>query len=379
MFSLRNTFRGCAAALSLVLTLAGCSSEGGGNGATPAAATGAAADAVAAASKKVEEYSSAAQQFPVPTESFDPGQGKAAVIAFGSSVEVVQQNAARSVDAFKAMGWDVTGPLDGQFSPPVIGGLVDSAVQEGARAIVLTSVNIEDTGEAIKNALRAGVTVSCVMCPLNHEYADLGVLYATVDFEAEGQILGWYLIERSQGSGTVVNTVDPGSRATVNRAAGVRSIVQQHCPGCRVLDDLVIPSADIAQPGPPQWSAFLSAHPDGITDAVGMADVLGVPMAKTLTDVGRTDVAITGYDADPEALHMIGAGNTPYSATVALPYHWADWAGADLAARKVAGVATYDATKLPVRLLTAKDAGNFSEFTPEGDWQAAFKGLWGIR
>lgn len=367
--------RYASAALAMTMgaaAFAGCSSSGsaedGGSGEGDSGA-------VAAAKEKVAEYSSPDQEFPAPTAAFDPGKRRATVIAMGSAAAVVQENSEQAVEAFEAMGWDAQGPLDGEFSPPVTGGLVESAVEQGSDAIVMVSVNVEDAGESVKKALDAGVSVACVMCPKNQEYADAGVIYATIDFQAQGEILGWYLIDRSEGTGSIVSSDDPGSRATVSRAEGVTKTVSENCDECTVLDDLVIPSADVVKPGPPQWSAFLNANPTGVTDVVSMADVVGIPMAKTMIDVGRDDVRIYGYDADAEAIQMI-KDDTPYAGTVALPYHWADWAAVDLVARQVAGEEIWDASTLPLRLITEDNVADFTEFAPEGDWKGAFTELW---
>lgn len=357
------------------VALSACSSSGSSDDDSGGGGDSGAADA---AKSKVAEYSSADQDFPVPTESFDPGTHSAAVIAMGSAAAVVQENAEQAVDAFKAMGWDVSGPLDGQFSPPVTGGLIESAVEQGADAIVMVSVNVEDASESVKKALDAGVAISCVMCPKNQEFADAGVMYATIDFEAQGEILGWAMIDQSDGAGQIMTSNDPGSRATVARSDGVTKTVEDNCPDCEILDNLVLPSADLSKPGPPQWSAFLNANPTGVTDVASMADVVGVPMAKTLTDVGRTDIRMYGYDADAEAIDMIKQGDTPYAATVALPYHWADWAAVDLVARQVAGEKTWDASTLPMQLVTADNVDDFTEFAPSGDWQGEFKKVWGV-
>lgn len=377
---LRGATRGSALALALALAVSACSSEGSADDSDGGGGTSADAEAaVAAAKEKVEEYSSPDQPFPEIGPAFDPGAGTAAVITLGSAAPVVQLNAERAVEAYRAMGWTAADPLDGEFNPSVIGGLIDSAVADDVDAITFTSVNVEDSGQSIKNALDAGVTLTCVMCPTNKEYADLGVIYATIDFQSQGEVLGWYIIDRSEGTGTVVNTADPGSRATVVRAAGVTKVVKENCSTCTVLDDLIIPSADIALPGPPQWSAFLNSHPEGdVTDAVGMADVLGVPMAKTLGDIGRTDVKVTGYDADDAAVELIGTTDSVYAGTVALPYYWGAWAGADLAARQVAGEDLWDASELPMLLITPETVGDFDEFTPSKDWRDAFTKAWGV-
>lgn len=367
-------------AATILALVAGCS----GTSSSPEASGGAAQSAdtaaiVAAADEKVAEFTSAEQTFPVPTESFDPGTGSATVIVQGSASAVGQLNAERSVDAFEAMGWSVKGPLDGEFSAPVVGGFLDAAVQEKQDAVVLISVTLADVGQAVTNALDAGIAISCVMCGFDQELADAGVLYATIDFEKQGEILGWYFIQASEGVGKIASVKDPGVSATTLRAEGVTKVVTENCSTCELLEDITIPSSDIALPGPPQWSAYLNSHPAGSVGYVStMADVVGIPMAKTLTSIGRDDIKLGGFDADEEAVEMIRAGDTPFIGTVALPYYWASWAAVDLVARQKAGAPTYDAAELPLQLVTLESVQDFDEFVPDGDWQGEFKTLWGI-
>jgi len=377
---LKSRFHGrLAAGLGLLLAgslaLSGCAQSGGDGG------SGAGGDAAAnleLANQKVEEYSSFDQVFPT-LEPFEAVKGSADVISMGNAAAVVALNAQRTVEAFQAAGWDVRGPLDGEFSPPVTSGFIDAAVADGRDAIVGVSLNLQDMKESVQNALDAGLAISCVMCPYFQDLADAGVMYATIDFEGQGEILAWYMIQQSEATGKMMSLEDTGSYATVLRANGFNRIVTENCDTCELMENLAQPSADIGLPGPPQWSAFLSANPPGDPLYVNsMADVVGLPMVKTLQSIGRTDVYIGGFDADAEAIDLIKQGDTPFIGTVALPYFFGDWAGADLVIRKVSGAETWDASKLPMQLITLETVSEFTEFVPEGDWQAAYKEAWGL-
>ncbi len=367
-----------AATVAAALLLSACSSSGSDS--AGAAAPSADADAaVTASAAKVAEFSSADQEFPTPPGEFDPGNHKAAVIGLGSGASVVQLNAQLTVDALKSMGWSVSGPLDGEFNPTVIGGLVDSAVQDGAEAVILVSTDPQTLAQSVKAALGKGVAMACVMCAASAEYADLGMHYASIDFKHQGEVLGWYAINQSEGVGKIVTAVEPGTSATVLRAEGVSAVVKDNCDTCELLDELVIPAASLSKPGPPEWTAYLNAHPEGdVTTAVSWGDVLGTLMAKSQKDAGRSDISILGYDAIDEAVDFMKSGDMAYAGTVALPYNYADFAAADLVARELAGEETWDASNLPVRLITPENVGDFTEFAPEGDWQAEFASLWGV-
>ena len=376
----KSAVAAAAVFLTTALALSGCAGNPGSS--ATGAQSGNSADTasiVAQADAKVKEYSLADQSFPVPTKAFTPKVGSASVIVQGSASAVGQLNAERAVDAFETLGWKVKGPLDGKFSAPVTGGFLDAAVQERQNAVVLVSVTLADLGQSVTNALDAGLAVSCVMCSYDQKLADAGVLYSTIDFEKQGEILGWYFIQASKGVGKIASVKDPGVGATTLRADGVTKVIKENCSTCELLSDIIVPSSDIALPGPPQWSAYLNSHAPGSVDYVNtMADVVGVPMAKTLMNIGRNDVKLGGFDADAEAVDMIRAGDKPFVGTVALPYYWASWAAVDLVARKSAGAETWDASNLPLQLVTVETADSFDEFVPAGDWQGDFKKLWGL-
>jgi ABC-type sugar transport system substrate-binding protein len=375
---------GITAALGLLmagaLALAGCA-QGGGGAETPGATGGGDAAAVMElANEKVAGYSAFEQVFP-ELEPFTPGApGTVDVVTFGNGADVLYLNGQRTVEAFEEVGWNVRGPLDGEFSPVVTGGLIDAAVAENRDAMVFMAGNLQDVPQAVENALDAGVIMVCVMCPFFQELADAGVIFAGVDMEVQGEILAWYLIQQSEASGRLMSLEDPGSYSTVMRADGFDRIVSGNCDSCELLDRLVQPSADIGLPGPPQWSAFLNATPAGGAPLYvnSMADVVGLPMVKTLQSIGRTDVFVGGFDADGEAIDMIRQGDTPFIGTVALPFYWGDWAGVDLTLRAAAGVDLWSSSDLPMQLVTLDNVKDFTEFVPAGDWQAEFKQAWGL-
>ena len=94
-------------------------------------------------------------------------------------------------------------------------------------------------------------------------------------------------------------------------------------------------------------------------------------MTKTAEQQGRDDIKITGYDASPDFVELIKQGG-PAAATTAAPFEYAAWGAVDEAARAVAGVEQWDATKLPD--IPELEAGFFN---PPFDYKAEFAELWG--
>jgi len=172
----------------------------------------------------------------------------------------------------------------------------------------------------------------------------------------------------------------------VQRSQGLESTIKANCSTC-TYDFVPFSSADTVKPGPPELSAFLATHPKGtITNVVGHYDGIGIPMARTLVQSGRTEIKVGGYDGQSDALASLLSGNPPYDFTVAEPYTYSGWCAADLIARTKAGLPLWTgANTLPSTLVAKDNAQKYldgnpagSPFpSPAGDWQGAFKRLWG--
>ena len=141
---------------------------------------------------------------------------------------------------------------------------------------------------------------------------------------------------------------------------------------------VIVPAATLATPGPPVWTGLLSAQAKGSFDyAVSYSDAVAVPMAKTLTQTGRTDIKLVGYDAQPLATGLVKS-DPNYLATVALPFEFADWATVDNVARKLAGKKLWASQPLPTALITKANVAQYKPYpAPAGDWKGRFKKLWG--
>jgi ABC-type sugar transport system substrate-binding protein len=367
-----------AFAATVVLAFGGCASNTGSSSGSGPTASVASSAVLATAASNVQKYSDLqGATFPMPTDKFNPGTGTVAVIAGGFAAPVHFENANTIAATAKIMGWKALGPYDGQFSPAVQGGFVDEAVQRGADGIVIVSTDIDSISASVDRALTAKVSVSCVMCNTSQAYRDKGVIDASVNFTNQGDMMAWYLIDKSQGGAKVAGTVEPAATTTVAREAGLKKTLSDNCPTC-TYQSLTIPAAASTLPGPPQWTAFLAANPKGITDAVAYYDGLSSPMLTTLTSSGRTDITTSGYDASQEIVNILLAGGKPFGATIAAPYEYADWAALDLVARQKAGAPMWDATNIPSALITHDNAGSYQPyFSPAGDWQSKFLALWG--
>ncbi len=123
------------------------------------------------------------------------------------------------------------------------------------------------------------------------------------------------------------------------------------------------------------------SNPAGTFDYTWAAyDPFAIPMAKTAEQQGRDDIKISGYDASPDFVELIKQGGVA-AATTAAPFEYAAWGAVDEAARMATGNDTWDATKLPVMLVTQDNADDpaleAGFFNPPFDYKAEFAELWG--
>jgi len=378
---MRNTPRKISAAIAsgLLLTFAatGCGSSAGGDSSTSSDGSSSEAD-VAASQKVVDEALSADKTYPESPGEFDPGSGSAVVIAQGFAIPVIQAMAQEAVKAYEAMGWDVSPALDGKLNPATFGGQLDQAVQQKATAVTFISTPLSPIKPAVQRAIDAGVAVTCVNCDITPDIHELGVEDASVDFKQQGRIIADAIIARTKGKASVVVTEEPAQKTVVDRVAGLEEAFGK-CSGCKV-QKITIPAADSVLPGPPVWSSFLTKNPKGggVTDAVAYYDGLALTMATTLKQQGRTDISISGFDADETPVAGLASGDLPIVADLAIPYEYQVWSAVDLAGRIHAKVDLWDASKMPSTLLDKSNAGDYKPYVgPDGDWKAKFQASWG--
>lgn len=376
---MKSSFACLLAGLSLAFGVAACGDDddNGSGSAGPADTASAPAADLDALKQQVAEDASGDAEFPAPTEAFDPGSSKAMVIACGFQAPVCATAAKEADQAVKAMGWQSSGAQDGKLSPQTQAGLMTKAIQQDYDAVVLYGIDVNSIKAAVDQALAEDIAIGCIQCDSGNLRGD--VLDATPDFTEQGQQIGRYVVARNDGKAKVAVFEDSAFPQTVLRTKGVTTAIEESCPDCSV-ETKEQSVAETTEPGPPAFTALLSANPSGsLTDVVALYDGIGMPMATTLKSRGRDDIMVSGYDADKAAVEAIASGDMPYAATIAPPVSYATWAAVDLVGRKVAGVETWDATKLPSVLVTEDNAEKYidEQFQPDGDWRGTFKQLWG--
>jgi ABC-type sugar transport system substrate-binding protein len=369
------------AALAMVVFVAGCgddenSSSGENTGAAAASKeSGGKADAQAAV-EKFQQTSGV--EWPQPTESFDPGTGKVAVISCGNAGINCLKGSEDAQAAAKAMGWEPSPIFDGEFTPAKQAGFVQQAIQENYDGIILVSIDANSIKAALDAAVAKKIPIACVMC-VNPDWEGK-VIDVSTGGVAEGEAIGSWVAANADSSKKIVGFDDKSFPIVAERRTNAMAKIEEYCPDCQV-EEADYPTTDLSKAGQPTFTGTLNANPSGSLGVV-MApyDPAAIPMAKAAEQQGRSDFKMTGYDASPDYLAMIKEGTGGAAATTAVPFPFSSWGAMDQVARIKAGKEPWESNRLPSALVTADNADEFGEFgffTPDFDFEAKFKELWG--
>ncbi|MBS1842839.1 MAG: substrate-binding domain-containing protein [Actinobacteria bacterium] len=371
---------GCGGGGSSSSNSTSSSGEGTTENASAEGAGGSEEADLAQAKEKVTEFEKLeGVEWPKPTEPFDPGTGKIAIISCGNAGTNCLNSAKEAETAVKAMGWTPSPVFDGEFSPAKQAGYVQQAVQEGYDGIVLVSIDAESIKSAVDAAAAKGVPITCVLC-VNPSFKGK-VVDVTTGGVAEGEAIGDWIAAESGGEGSVLIYNDKSFPIIAVRESNLEKQLTTLCPGCEI-ENAEFPTTDLEKPGSPTFEAALAANPAGTLDyVVSPYDPAAIPMVKAAEQEGRTELKITGWDATPEFIELIAQGNELAAVDNATPFPYATWGAVDQIGRMHAGLEPWKSDRLPIALVTKnnvdqilKTGGYFRP--PDFDFEAMFKELW---
>ena len=378
-----------AAVAAATMVLAGCSSSSSSSGGSStssvsasAAAAGGSSSIQTEAKAKVAQYENLSVTYPGPTTPVNPGTGKAQVLSCGNTAPVCEQQSAYAVAALKAMGWSVPPATDGQTSPQVESAFMYRAIQQKDNAVILVAVNVNTIAASVQAAAAAGMTIMCTQCLSGPQWA--GKVYdVTADFHAQGEIEAWKVIADKGDHAKVFGTTDPQFSSAVAKADGLKDGITADCPTCTITI-MPFPSGTAAEPGPPEFTAFLASHPPGTVDYyVPHFDGLSVPIATTMQNAGRTDFLIGGTDGSTAGLNKLATADPPMAFDVVEAFTYEEWCAADLIARIKAKAPLWSGySTMPSTLLDSTNIKHFLAMFPDespapAGYQAKFEKLWG--
>lgn len=187
--------------------------------------------------------------------------------------------------------------------------LVDTAITNGAAAIILDPANADGSVGAVRKAVDAGIPVFLV----NAEINESGLAQAQlVSNNAQGAALGaiqW--VELTGGEGDYVEFFgNPSDNNAATRSNGYETVISQY-PDLNKLAEEVA-NWDRTQ-GFNKMQSLIQAN-DGITAVIAGNDEMALGAIAALKEAGKMDgVVVGGFDGSPDAVDAIKAGELAYT------------------------------------------------------------------
>jgi len=187
--------------------------------------------------------------------------------------------------------------------------LVDTAITNQAKAIILDPANADGSVGAVKKAVEAGIPVFIVNAEINQSGLAKAQL---VSNNAQGAALGamaW--VEAIGGEGSYVELFGaPSDNNAQTRSNGFETVLTQY-------PDLEKKAQEVANwdrtQGYSKMQSMLQANP-GIKGVISGNDEMALGAIAALKEAGQLDgMVVGGFDGSPDAVDAVKAGELTYT------------------------------------------------------------------
>ncbi|WP_116134462.1 D-ribose ABC transporter substrate-binding protein [Tropicimonas sp. IMCC34043] len=187
--------------------------------------------------------------------------------------------------------------------------LIDAAITNKARAIILDPANADGSIGAVRKAIDAGIPVFLVNAEINESGLAIAQL---VSNNAQGAALG--AIEWVDRVGDQANYVEffgnPADNNAATRSNGYETVISQYPDLVRVAKEVA--NWDRTQ-GYNKMQSIIQATPD-FTAVISGNDEMALGAIAALKEAGMLDkVTVGGFDGSPDAVAAIKAGEMAYT------------------------------------------------------------------
>jgi ribose transport system substrate-binding protein len=300
-----------------------------------------------------------------------PSGKKIAFISCG--VTVCQLQGQIVAQAAKSLGWSAsTITTDG--TPTSVQSAYDTAVHQGAHAIVTTAALRAEIAAKLPELAAKGIVVSdcCSTDPVQKPF-----IYNTSTPSQSGVIGKWLAAEVVSDSKGKANTLYVNLPAfTILNSLGTefKSAYAQYCPSCG-YGSMDVSLTQLAH-APNLIVSYLRSHPSVNYVALSVANELDAGLPAALAAAGLSHVKIVGQGGGPTDFQYVANGQelalTPFD------YYNVDYQMVDALARHFAG-APVELTAPPEWLVTKANlpSAHSSLFSNVPNYQSQFLRLWG--
>ena len=357
------------AATAVAVTACGSTSSGGSSSSGSSASSLAKAEGVLTQAAQRPTKISVTQPVGKPI----PAGKKITFISCG--VEACALQGPILAEGAKTLGWSVK-QVGTDGSPEKVQNAFESAIRDGADAIITNAANPEALAKPLKDAKAAGVDfVTC--CSLGQ--AGDTILYNTATAQQNakiGEYLAAKVIADSKGK---ADTLYVNISAFEILAAVGKTFTAEHkklCPSCEV-NSIDIPLTSLGKDAPDRIVSYLRSHPKTNYVALSVADALGPGLPAALQAAGLSDrVKIVGQGGNQQIYQDMSAGKV--LALTPTDLYAYDYLMLDALARKFAG-APQQQTAPPYWLMTKETMPKLNGpiFPVIEDYKSQWAKIWG--
>jgi ABC-type sugar transport system substrate-binding protein len=305
---------------------------------------------------------------PVPTGK------KVAFISCGVEACEIQGNIIKQ--AASDLGW--TGSTIGtDGSPEQLQHAFDTALRQGADAVILNAVNRASVAKQIEQAKAKGVafvTASSV------DKTGDGILANIADTKNSGRIgehLAAQIVSDSDGKAKTLYVNISAFQILHALGDQFESAYKKYCSGCE-FDSLDIPVTSLGRDAPDRIVSYLRSHPQVNYVVLSVSNALGAGLPAALRAAGLADkVKIVGQSADTQTFQDLQAKNI--NSVVPFDYYTVDYLMLDALARHFAGAPAQPAFP-PLWIVTPENMPKEATkglFPVVPSYRDEFKKLWG--
>lgn len=283
--------------------------------------------------------------------------------------DIVKQGAADLGWTAEAIGTD--------GSPEQLQNAFETALRQGADAVILNAVNRDSVAKQIEKAEQQGVAfVTC--CSIETE-GD-GILRNVAGKENSAKIgtnLAAQIVADSGGNANTLFVNISAFQILQALAGQIETSYKEFCPDCEYAT-LDIPATSLGKDAPDRIVSYLRSHPQVNYVVLSVSNALGAGLPAALKAAGLADkVKLVGQSGDTLTFQDMAAGNI--ESVVPFDYYAVDYLMLDALARHFAGVPVEQAQ--PPTWIVTPD--NMPAEATEGlfpvveSYRDEFKQIWG--
>jgi ABC-type sugar transport system substrate-binding protein len=274
------------------------------------------------------------------------------------------------------LGWTAS-TIGTDGSPEQLQNAFETALRQGADAVILNAVNRDAVAKQIEKAEQQGVPfVTC--CSIEAE-GD-GILRNVGGKENSaliGENLAAQIVADSNGDANTLFVNISAFQILEALAGQLEESYKKYCPDCE-YGTVDIPATSLGKDAPDRIVSYLRSHPDVNYVVLSVSNALGAGLPAALKAAGLADkVKIVGQSGDTLTFQDMAAGNI--DAVVPFDYYAVDYLMLDALARHFAGVPVQQAQ--PPQWIVTPD--NMPAEATEGlfpvveSYRDEFKQIWG--